>query len=221
MVLALDEFFILLYGLGLKSILPGRFSPRVSGGMFSIDIIKQKGTSMSRIGLLNYETAGGDATAILKEIEAAFGMVPNLFKAYAHYPPVLEANWNKVKAVMMQGNFRRKLKETIAVAVSRDNSCSYCVSAHTVALKSIGVTDTELKAIEDDLDKTDFSAKEKALLDLARKANKAPLGIKEAEFEALRDSGATGAEIVEALGVMEIFTSFNKFLDSLQVELDF
>ncbi|MFQ5736563.1 MAG: carboxymuconolactone decarboxylase family protein [Thermodesulfobacteriota bacterium] len=176
---------------------------------------------MSRIGLLGPETAGGDAAAILKEIEAAFGMVPNLFKAYAHHPPVLEANWHKVKAVMMQGGLSRKLKETIAVAVSRDNGCTYCVSAHTAALKSIGVDDRELKAIEEDIDRTDFSVKEKALLDFARKANKAPLRITDAEFEALRASGATRAEIVEALGVMEVFTSFNKFLDSLQVELDF
>ncbi|PJB30954.1 MAG: peroxidase, partial [Deltaproteobacteria bacterium CG_4_9_14_3_um_filter_65_9] len=29
------------------------------------------------------------------------------------------------------------------------------------------------------------------------------------------------AEIVEALGVMELFTAFNKFLDSLEVALDF
>lgn len=41
------------------------------------------------------------------------------------------------------------------------------------------------------------------------------------EFAAVRRSGATDAEIIEALGVMELFTSFNKFLDSLQVEIDF
>jgi len=176
---------------------------------------------MSRVGLLSHETARGDAAAALKEIEAAFGMVPNLFKAYAHHPPLLRANWNKVKAVMMQGSLSRKLKETIAVTVSRDNSCSYCVSAHTAALKSIGVDDRELKAIEEDLDKTDFSVKEKALLGFVRKANKEPLRITDAEFETLKASGATKAEIVEALGVMEVFTSFNKFLDSLRVELDF
>jgi alkylhydroperoxidase family enzyme len=37
----------------------------------------------------------------------------------------------------------------------------------------------------------------------------------------LRQVGASDAEIVEALGVMEVFTSFNKFLDSLQVDIDF
>ena len=176
---------------------------------------------MSRIGLSSPESAGGAGAAILKEIEAAFGMVPNLFKAYAHHPPLLEANWNKVKAVMMQGGLSRKLKETIAVTVSRDNSCAYCVSAHTAALKSIGINDSELKAIEEDLDKADFSVKEKALLGFVRKANKEPLRITDAEFETLRASGATKAEIVEALGVMEVFTAFNKFLDSLCVEIDF
>ncbi|MBI5344814.1 MAG: hypothetical protein HZB83_05685 [Deltaproteobacteria bacterium] len=70
-------------------------------------------------------------------------------------------------------------------------------------------------------DKTDFSVKEQALLNFAKKANKAPLSITDAEFGTLKASGATKAGIVEALGVMEVFTSFNKFLDSLRVELDF
>ncbi|MCL5884684.1 MAG: peroxidase-related enzyme [Deltaproteobacteria bacterium] len=148
-------------------------------------------------------------------------MVPNLFKTYAHHPPLLQANWNKVKAVMMEGSLTRKVKQTIAVLVSRDNSCSYCVAAHTGALRAIGVTDEEISAIEEDPDKADFTTKEKALIRFARKANREPLKISDVEFGAFRETGATDAEIVEALGVMELFTAFNKFLDSLQVELDF
>jgi uncharacterized peroxidase-related enzyme len=159
--------------------------------------------------------------AIFQEIEGAFGRVPNLFRTYAHHPPLLAANWNKVKTVMMEGTLSRKLKETIAVLVSRDNSCSYCVAAHIGALRAIGVTQEELAAIEEDLDKADFSAREKALINFARKANLEPLRIPDQEFAALRDTGVSDAEIVEALGVMELFTAFNKFLDSLQVEIDF
>ncbi len=62
----------------------------------------------------------------------------------------------------MEGSLSRKVKETIAVLVSKDNSCSYCVAAHTGALRAIGVTDEELKSIEEDLDQADFSGKEKA-----------------------------------------------------------
>lgn len=176
---------------------------------------------MSRISPLSHETADVHAAAILKEIETAFGMVPNLFRTYAHHPPLLEANWNKVKAVMMQGSLNRKLKETIALMVSKDKSCLYCVAAHTIALKSIGVGDDEVKAIEDNPDNTGFSDKEKALIKFTRKANASPLKITDDEFEAVQAAGASDGEIIEALGVMEVFTSFNKFLDSLQVEIDF
>jgi uncharacterized peroxidase-related enzyme len=159
--------------------------------------------------------------ATFQEIEKAFGGVPNLFKTYAHHPPLLRANWGKVKAVMMEGSLTQKVKQTIAVLVSRDNGCSYCVAAHTAALRAIGVTDNELSAIEEDPDKAEFTAREKALIRFARKANREPLRVSDAEFVALRGTGATDAEIVEALGVMELFTAFNKFLDSLEVALDF
>jgi len=159
--------------------------------------------------------------AVFQEIEKAFGRVPNLFKTYAHHPPLLQANWNKVKAVMMEGSLSQKVKQTIAVLVSRDNSCSYCIAAHTGALRAIGVTDDELSAIEEDPDKADFTAREKALIRFARKANRDPQRIPAGEFAALRGTGVTDAEIVEALGVMELFTAFNKFLDSLEVAVDF
>jgi uncharacterized peroxidase-related enzyme len=158
---------------------------------------------------------------IIQEIERAFGKVPNLFKTYAHHPPLLEANWRKVKALMMEGNLRRKVKETIALLVSKDNGCAYCVSAHSAALKSIGVSDEEIGKIEEDMEKADLSPKEKALIGFVRRANLSPLKISEDEFQAVRQAGASEAEIVEALGVMELFTGFNKFLDSLRVDIDF
>jgi uncharacterized peroxidase-related enzyme len=133
----------------------------------------------------------------------------------------LKANWDKVKALMMQGTLSRKTKEAIAVLVSKDNSCSYCVAAHTAALKSIGVTGKEIEVIETDIEKSDFTEKERGLIIFARKANKEPNRITDEEFEVLRKTGATEPEIVEALGVMELFAAFNKFLDSLNVEVDF
>ncbi len=176
---------------------------------------------MARITLTTGETPQQNVSAIFAEIEGAFGRVPNLFKAYAHHPPLLQANWNKVKSVMMEGSLSRKLKETIAVHVSQDNGCAYCVAAHSGALQAIGVSEAELKTILQNLEKADFSAKEQALIGFARKANASPLRITDAEFAALREFGTSDAEIVEALGVMELFTAFNKFLDSLEVDIDF
>jgi len=162
-----------------------------------------------------------DAARVFGEIEAAFGMVPNLFRTYASYPPLLRANWEKVKAVMMQGVLERKTKEAIAVVVSKDNSCEYCVRAHTAILASLGVPDEEVTRIERDLDYAGFSERDRALIEFAARANTDPLGITDDDFEAVRRSGAADAEIIEALGVMELYTGFNKFLDSLAVEMDF
>jgi uncharacterized peroxidase-related enzyme len=176
---------------------------------------------MSRISVVGKDDVSKDVQEIFTEIEGAFGMVPNLFKAYSHFPPLLRANWDKVKALMMQGNLSRKTKEAIAVLVSKDNSCSYCVAAHTAALKSIGVTEEEIEIIENDIEKSDFTEKERGLITFARNANKDPNRIRDEEFESLKKAGATEPEIVEALGVMELFAAFNKFLDSLNVEVDF
>ena len=176
---------------------------------------------MARIEAFEAGTTEAEVKEIFAEVEGAFGMVPNLFRTYAHHLPLLRANWNKVKAVMAEGNLSQKTKQAIAVLVSRDNSCAYCVAAHTGALRSIGVSQSEIDTIEKDLEKADFSEKEKALIAFARKANSSPLRISDEEFANVRRTGATDAEIIEALGVMELFTSFNKFLDSLQVEIDF
>jgi len=176
---------------------------------------------MTRIAPLTSQPDDPIVSPVFAEIEAAFGMVPNLFRTYAHHPPLLQANWEKVKAVMMAGSLRREVKETIAVLVSKDNSCSYCVAAHSAALKSLGMTAEQIAALEGSLDAADFDAKEKALIHFAREANRNPLAITDAEFQVLRQAGAQDAEIVETLGVMEVFTSFNRFLDSLQVDIDF
>ena len=179
---------------------------------------------MARLSVIEREQVLKDdfeVQEIFTEIEDAFGTVPNLFKTYAHFPPLLKANWNKVRAIMMQGNLRRKTKEAIALLVSKDNSCAYCVAAHTAALKSIGITEKEINIIENEIKKSMFTEKERELITFARKANKDPNGITDKEFGKLKKAGASDSEIVEVLGVMEIFTAFNKFLDSLNVEIDF
>ena len=176
---------------------------------------------MPRIKPVDYSDATVEVQQVFDEIKGAFGMIPNLFKTAAHFPPLLKANWEKVKAVMMQGTLTRKTKEAIAVLVSKDNSCKYCVAAHTTVLKSLGVTEEEVKRIEEDIERADFTEKELALISFARKANNNPNKISDNERDALKEKGATDAEVIEALGVMEVYTAFNKFLDSLDVEIDF
>jgi alkylhydroperoxidase/carboxymuconolactone decarboxylase family protein YurZ len=74
------------------------------------------------------DEAVGKVKEIYDEIQVQLGIdfVPNLYKVMAPKPDYLEANWNKVKAVMVaEGKLDRLTKEIIAVAVSAVNGCDY------------------------------------------------------------------------------------------------
>jgi alkylhydroperoxidase/carboxymuconolactone decarboxylase family protein YurZ len=83
---------------------------------------------VASINLLPEEEATGKVKEIYEEIKSQLGIdfVPNLYKAMAPKPDYLEANWNKVKAVMVkEGKLDRLTKEIIAVAVSAVMGCDY------------------------------------------------------------------------------------------------
>ena len=83
---------------------------------------------MASIKMIPEEEAMGKVKEIYEEIKSQFGIdfVPNLYKVMASKPGYLEANWNKVKTVMIEpGKLDRLTREIIAVAVSAVNSCEY------------------------------------------------------------------------------------------------
>ncbi len=163
-----------------------------------------------------------ETRAVFEEIDAAFGLVPNLFRTYAHHPALLRANWEKTKVLMAgDGALRQPLKEAIALAVSHDNGCDYCVAAHSQALRALGLDDARIEAIENDVDGDGFSDAERALLRFARNANRDPRSVSDPDFAELAQAGWEPRQWVEALGVVELFRGFNTFLDTLDVAIDF
>lgn len=174
---------------------------------------------MPRIEPVRENEITEEVRVLFKEIEGEFGMVPSLFTTYAHHPAVLRANWDKVRAVLLTGLLSRKTKETIAMLVSKENACDYCYKSHSFALMNCGISKEKIALLEEDIEKSDFSEKEIALINFARMANSDPLKIPDEALARARAAGATDAEVIEALATMEIFTSFNKFLDSLEITL--
>ena len=83
---------------------------------------------MASIKMVSEEEASGKVKEVYEDIKSHLGIdfVPNLYKVMASKPGYLEANWNKVKAVMVEpGKLDRLTKEIIAVAVSAVLGCGY------------------------------------------------------------------------------------------------
>ena len=101
---------------------------------------------MALVRLIEESEAEGLVKEVYEEIMASRNLakVPNYWKALAHRPEYLASTWNKLKSVMAEGSLDRRTKEIIAVAVSATNNCSYCLSSHTDALRSLGFGDAEL-----------------------------------------------------------------------------
>jgi len=157
-------------------------------------------------------------TAIFAEIEDELGAVPSIFRAHAHHPGLLEANWHKFKAVMLNGCLSAQLKEGMGLVISADNHCDYGIYHHSASLAKLGVDAEEIMRIRTDPEHVHFSGREHALFDLARHANIAPCDHGERLVIAARKLGARDDEIVEALGVMELVVGFNHFADMVCLE---
>ena len=83
---------------------------------------------MASIKMVSEEEASGKVKEIYEDIKSRLGIdfVPNLYKVMASKPSYLEANWNKVNAVMAEpGKLDRLTKEIVAVAVSAVLGCQY------------------------------------------------------------------------------------------------
>lgn len=83
---------------------------------------------MASIKLTDESEATGKTESIFEDIRKTLGIdfVPNMYRAMAVKPDFLEANWNKVKAVMQTpGKLDVLTKEIIAVAISAVMGCRY------------------------------------------------------------------------------------------------
>jgi alkylhydroperoxidase family enzyme len=65
--------------------------------------------------------------AILRREAKVFGAtsVSNIWRCMAHSPALLEANWNRSRALMQRGSFTPLQRELVATAVSVANACAY------------------------------------------------------------------------------------------------
>ena len=65
--------------------------------------------------------------AVLRREATVFGAtgVSNIWRCMGHSPTLLEANWNRSRALMQRGRFTPLQRELVATAVSIGNACSY------------------------------------------------------------------------------------------------
>jgi len=86
---------------------------------------------MTTIRLMDAANATGKTKeifdAVLRREQKVFGAtsVSNIWRCMGHSPALLEANWNRSRALMQRGQFSPLQRELVATAVSVANACTY------------------------------------------------------------------------------------------------
>ena len=146
-----------------------------------------------------------------------FGFVPNICRAQALRPDVLDAEIFALERVLFTEDLLSRIqKENILLVISAANLNTYYVAVHGQILGSLGVSEEDSDQIVEDHHGAAITAAEVAILDEARKLA-GPPARSDARFEAgpLRTHGFTEAHIVEAVAM----SALANFLNTLQAGL--
>lgn len=153
-------------------------------------------------------SAGDDEFPTLLDIKAAFGFVPNFFRAQTLRPDLIDAEAGLVSAILVKdGALTRRQKEYIFLACSADNLSTYCVTAHCEIVRMLGIEGPEPEQIALDHTVSNIPASDKALLDTAVKLNNHPREVGPEDIEILRTHGFGDQHILE----MVIMVGLAKF----------
>lgn len=170
---------------------------------------------MPRLEPLADDKAPAEAQSIFAAINDQFGLVPNIFRTMAYQPAILEAVTSLNRAI--QGDLPDKYRELAYLKSSKVNGCAYCGQHHTQAAAGAGVTDAQIKAIDNDATGDLFDEKEKAVLRFAEQLTKTA-DVDEAIVEQLKGF-LSDPQLVQLAATVGLANFTNRFNHAFDIEL--
>ncbi len=172
---------------------------------------------MTRIPTIDPSQATGKSRELLDGVQAKLGMTPNLMRAMANSPVVLDA-YLQFSSALGHGQVPARTREQIALTVAQANSCEYCLSAHSAIAKSIGLNPEQIR---DARTGTASDAKTNAILQLTAQLVEKRGLLSDDDLAAARRAEVTDAEITEVIAntALNIFTNY--FNHVAETEVDF
>ncbi len=173
---------------------------------------------MSWIQEIAPDAAQGPLKELYDELERKRGKVSNILQVHSLRPEALRAHLTLYMDLLFApGGLSRRQRELIAVVVSRENRCDYCVAHHVEALSRYVRDPALLEAIANGADLADLAAPDHALMAYAVKLTRAPASVAAADIQGLRDAGLAEADILLANLIVAYFNFVNRIALGLGV----
>jgi uncharacterized peroxidase-related enzyme len=157
------------------------------------------------------EPLSPEMAAYFAKCEEKLGFVPNVLKAYAFDMAKLSAFVAMYNDLMLAPSGLSKLeREMIAVAVSAQNRCYYCLVAHGASVRQLSGDPVLGELMVMNYRAARLSPRERAMLDFAVKLTVAPWLIEEGDRAALRHAGFSDRDIWDIGAVAGFFAMSNR-----------
>ena len=145
--------------------------------------------------------------------------VPNLLKAIAASPPMLNFFWDFWSSSIRNRTIPEALFGMIGYAISSHRNCRYCAANSELTCRRLGVDDETLAKLVKDLGNVN-PQRVRAIMEFALKVANNAQSLVKADYDNLRDQGVTEDEIIEIIMAAATGLFLTVVADTLQIEVD-
>src|SRR5829696_5251203 len=160
----------------------------------------------------------GEMRAYFEKCDEKIGFVPNVLRAYAHDNAKLEAFAAFYNDLMLGPSGLSKLeREMIAVVVSSQNRCYYCLASHGAAVRQLSGDPVLGELMAMNYRAARLEPRHRAMLDFAVLVTEMPWTVEERDREALRQAGFSEREIWDIAAVASFFNMSNRMASAVDM----
>lgn len=171
----------------------------------------QRPSFASRFGEPPEDRLPDDIRTVYEANRAKIGFVPNVFRAYARRPDHFRAFMAYHDVLMKgEGGLSRAEREAIVVAVSSENRCQYCMTAHGAALRILGKDPILAEQIANNWRTADLSPRLRAILEFASRTNEPGFAATDDEIDALKTAGLSDDDVWDVAAIASFFGFSNR-----------
>lgn len=152
-----------------------------------------------------------DTQKYFRICQEKLGLIPNVLTAYSHNLAQLEGFTRLYNELMLGESELSKLeREMVAVVVSSENKCFYCLVAHGAAVRVLSGDPALGEHLVMNYRSAKLEPRQRAMLDFASKLTRTPAQVTETDLQALRDAGFSDRAIWDLSNLVGFYNMSNR-----------